>query len=195
MAWVGPVRLEGEHVILRQASWDDFDDLFHAGNHPELWRWTLEDASASREAMRAYWQEAFSAMDNGAAMPFAQIDRSTGQIVGSTRYGEIDEAHRTLEIGWTWITPDFQRTPLNTEAKFLLLRHAFESLGALRVQLKTDERNERSKAAILRIGATYEGTLRNHKISQHGFNRRTAMFSIIATEWPGVKEHLLKLLH
>lgn len=194
MPWVEPVKLEGSFVFLRPATWDDFEDLYASGNHPELWRWTLEDASSSPDAMRAYWEEAFSARDAGTALPFVQIQRDTGRIVGSTRYGDIDEAHRTLEIGWTWITPEFQRTKLNTEAKFLLLRHAFEILGALRVQLKTDERNERSKAAILRIGATYEGTLRNHRISQHGFNRNTAMFSIIPSEWPKVKERLLELL-
>lgn len=194
MPWVEPVELEGSFVTLRPASWEDFDDLYAAGNHPELWKWTLEDASSSINAMRAYWEEAFAAREAGTALPFVQVHRDTGRIAGSTRYGDIDEVHRTLEIGWTWITPEFQRTKLNTEAKFLLLRHAFEGLGALRVQLKTDERNERSKAAILRIGATYEGTLRNHKISQHGFNRNTAMFSIIPSEWPKVKERLLQML-
>lgn len=194
MHWVQPVTLQGGFVTLRPATWDDFDSLLRAGSYPELWKWTLEDSSASPEAMRTYWEEAFASAEKGTALPFVQIHNDSRQVVGSTRFGEIDSAHRTLEIGWTWIAPDFQRTRLNTEAKFLLLRHAFEELRALRVQLKTDERNERSKAAILRIGAVYEGTLRNHKISQHGFNRNTAMFSIIDSEWPVVKGRLEKLL-
>jgi len=126
---------------------------------------------------------------------FAIVRRSDGVAVGSTRYLEIRRLHRTLEIGWTWLARDAQRTAINTEAKFLLLSHAFEVHGAVRVQLKTDERNEQSRAAITRLGAVFEGILRNYQTRAHdGYVRNTAMFSITAAEWPAVKAGLMARL-
>ncbi len=120
-------------------------------------------------------------------MPFATIEKSSGMVVGSTRYGNIDMAHRRVEIGWTWIAPRWQRTAVNTEAKYLMIGHAFEKLGCMRVELKTDSLNERSRNAILRLGAKEEGTFRNHMITSSGRIRHSVYFSIIDSEWPAIK--------
>jgi RimJ/RimL family protein N-acetyltransferase len=124
------------------------------------------------------------------SLPFAIVEKATGRAIGSTRYGNIDRTHHRVEIGWTWVAREWQRTAMNTEAKYLLLRHAFETLGCMRVELKTDSLNERSRAAILRIGAREEGTFRNHMITASGRIRHTVYFSIIDSEWPAVKVHL-----
>src|SRR6266481_8097307 len=118
------------------------------------------------------------------------IEKSSGRRVGSTRYASIERVHHRLEIGWTWVARPWQRTPINTEAKYLLLRHAFEALKCIRVELKTDSLNERSRAAILRVGATEEGTFRNHMITASGRIRHTVYLSILDSEWPAVKARL-----
>ncbi len=118
------------------------------------------------------------------------IDKPTGRVIGSTRYGNIERVHHRLEIGWTWVARQWQRSAINTEAKYLLLRHAFETLKCIRVELKTDSLNESSRAAILRIGAREEGTFRNHMITASGRIRHTVYFSILDSEWPGVKTRL-----
>jgi RimJ/RimL family protein N-acetyltransferase len=123
-------------------------------------------------------------------MPFTIIERASGQPVGSTRYLNIDANHRRLEIGYTWVAPGWQRTPLNSEAKLLLMGHAFDRLGAVRVEFKTDSLNEASRRALLGIGAIEEGTLRNHMISQGGRRRHSVYYSVIEEEWPTVREHL-----
>ena len=123
-------------------------------------------------------------------LPFALIEKSTGRAIGSTRYGNIDRTHHRVEIGWTWVAPTWQRTAVNTEAKYLLLRHAFETLGCIRVELKTDSLNEKSRNAILRIGAREEGTFRNHMITASGRIRHTVYFSVLDSEWPEVKSRL-----
>jgi len=125
---------------------------------------------------------------------FAIVDQVSNQVIGSTRYANIEPAHRRLEIGWTWLTPSFQRTAANTEAKLMLLTHAFETLGAQRVEFKTDKLNDRSREAILRIGAAEEGIFRKHMIMSTGRVRDTVYFSIIDTEWPAVKAKLLARL-
>ena len=122
------------------------------------------------------------------------VEKSTGTIVGSTRFGNIDRHNRRVEIGWTWINPRWQRTAINTEAKFLMLRHAFETWRCVRVELKTDVLNEKSRAAILRLGAEQEGVLRQHQITDSGRFRDTVYFSIIDTEWEAVKKVLLSRL-
>ena len=142
------------------------------------------------EEMRAYIEEALAGQAQSTVLPFATIEKSGGRIIGSTRYANIDELHRHLEIGWTWIAPPWQRTAVNTEAKYLMLRHAFESLGCIRVELKTDSLNERSRNAILRLGAKEEGTFRNHMITSTGRRRHSVFFSIIDAEWPKVKANL-----
>jgi RimJ/RimL family protein N-acetyltransferase len=127
-------------------------------------------------------------------LPFTTIDRRTKEIVGSTRYLAISPRDRRLEIGWTWLTPAAQRTRINTEAKYLQLVHCFEQLGCLRVEWETDARNERSRNAILRLGAREEGTLRKHSLSQHGFQRDSVYFSMIDDEWPEAKARLRGML-
>lgn len=127
-------------------------------------------------------------------LPFAILDRASGRAAGSTRYLEIRPEHRGLEIGWTWLGRAYRRTAVNTECKYLLLRHAFEVMGAVRVQLKTDARNLASQRAIERIGGVREGVLRRHMVLADGFVRDSVMFSVTDTEWPGARERLLKLL-
>jgi RimJ/RimL family protein N-acetyltransferase len=140
--------------------------------------------------MSSYVQTALNEQTKGSALPFALIERDSGRIIGSTRYSNIDRDHHRLEIGWTWVARQWQRTAINTEAKYLLLRHAFETLKCIRVELKTDSLNERSRAAILRIGAREEGTFRNHMITASGRIRHTVYFSILDSEWPEVKARL-----
>jgi RimJ/RimL family protein N-acetyltransferase len=144
--------------------------------------------------MRAFIEGALELQRSGSALPFATIHSASGRPIGSTRFGNIVPEHKRVEIGWTWITPPFQRTAVNTEAKYLMLRYAFEELGCNRVELKTDALNARSRAAILRIGAKEEGTLRSHMVNADGTLRDTVYFSVIAPEWPQVAENLLAKL-
>ena len=163
--------------------------LAKVGLDPELWRW-IPTAVRTKEEMAAYIGTALLEQERGVSLPFTLVEKTTGQAIGSTRYGNIERTHHRLEIGWTWVARDWQRTAVNTEAKYLLLRHAFESLGCRRVELKTDSLNERSRAAILRIGAKEEGIFRNHMITESGRMRHTVYFSIIDSEWPAVKARL-----
>jgi len=135
-------------------------------------------------------REALLARDEGREVPFVIVDRRSGRIAGSTRFLEITPAHRGIEIGWTWLSPDAWRTAINTECKRLLLGHCFDTLGMIRVQLKTDRRNERSQRAIERLGATREGVLRHHRIMPDGYLRDTVYYSILAEEWPAVRTRL-----
>lgn len=184
-----PVTLDGQTVRLEPMSLDHLDALTALGADEALWRWTTT-AAHTPELMRAYMDDALGARTRGTALPFVTVERSSGRIVGSTRFGNIDVANRRLEIGWTWLAAPWQRTRANTEAKYLLLRHAFETLGAQRVELKTDALNERSRAAILRLGATEEGTFRKHLVTWTGRVRDSVWFSIIDDEWPRVREGL-----
>ena len=163
--------------------------MYLAAADPELWRWTLTHI-ASMEDMRAYIDSAVAAQRDGTALPFATLDAATGEIIGSTRFGNIDMANRRVEIGWTWLRRDRQRTACNTEAKYLMLSHAFDVLGCIRVELKTDALNQQSRAAILRIGAVEEGILRAHMITATGRVRDSAMYSILDREWPDVRRKL-----
>ncbi len=144
--------------------------------------------------MRAYIAEAVRQHAAGAALAFATIYTDTGHAVGSTRFCNFDAANRRVEIGSTWIAPPWQRTVVNTEAKYLMLRHAFEVLGCIRVEFKTDSLNERSRAAILRIGASQEGILRNHMVTHTGRFRHSVYFSITDAEWPAVQARLEGML-
>lgn len=186
---VEPVVLEGTHVRLEPLSLDHYQALCAVGLDGELWKVTASNVR-TRDDMRSYIETALRWQSEGTALPFATIDSSSNKVVGSTRFANIDKRHRRLEIGWTWIARPWQRTPLNTEAKYLMLRHAFEMMGCIRVEFKTDSINERSRAAILRIGAKEEGTLRNHMITASGRIRHTVYFSIIDSEWPEVKKKL-----
>jgi RimJ/RimL family protein N-acetyltransferase len=161
---------------------------------PDVWRWWRLPPPDTREGMEAWIAASLEEQARGTVVAFAQIELTSGRAVGSTTYMDIRRADRGLEIGSTWLGKPWQRTGINTEAKFLLLRHAFEDLGAVRVQLKTDARNLQSQAAIERLGAVKEGILRQHMIVRDGFVRDTVMYSIVAAEWPGVKERLEALL-
>jgi RimJ/RimL family protein N-acetyltransferase len=186
---VVPVVLEGRHVRLEPLSQANHADLAAVGLDEELWRW-IPVPVRTPEEMSAYIATALEEQARGVSLPFALIEKASGRAIGSTRYGNIDRAHHRVEIGWTWVAPPWQRTAVNTEAKYLLLRHAFETLGCIRVELKTDSLNERSRAAILRIGAREEGTFRNHMITSTGRIRHTVYFSILDSEWPAVKSGL-----
>jgi RimJ/RimL family protein N-acetyltransferase len=152
------------------------------------------DANAAREEMRALVAEAIANRERGTELPFATVERASGRVVGGTRFLNIDAANRRVEIGWTWIAPPWQRTALNTEAKLLMLRHAFEVMGCIRVELKTDAQNAKSRAAIARLGAKEEGTLRRHAITTRGRIRDTVYYSIIDDEWPAVAARLAQRL-
>jgi len=184
-----PVTLEGKHVRLEPLSEAHLDYLSSVALDPEIWRWTTNSVS-SRDELRDYIQLALRDARAGSALPFATIDRASGRAVGSTRFGYIALEHRRLEIGWTWLGRDYQRTAINTEAKYLMLRHAFEVLGMNRVELKTDVLNDRSRAAILRLGAKVEGILRKHIITDSGRVRDSIIHSIVDDEWPDVRARL-----
>src|SRR6266850_7994292 len=186
---VEPVILEGRYVRLEPLSLSHLTGLVEVGLDPDLWRWTTTSL-ASAEDVRRYVETALQEQHEGRSAPFVTIELRSGRVIGSTRYGNIDLKDRHVEIGWTWIARPWQRTAINTEAKYLMLRHAFEVLNCIRVELKTDVLNERSRAAILRIGAKQEGILRNHMIMASGRIRDTVYFSIIDSEWPGVKRML-----
>ncbi len=183
------VTLAGRHVRLEPLSLEHLPALCEVGMDPELWRWTLTTIR-SPEEMRAYVETALRERDEGRALPFATVDAASGRAIGSTRFGSVSLEDGRVEIGWTWVARPWQRTPANTEAKYLMLRHAFETLGCARVELKTDALNERSRAAILRVGATQEGILRKHMRSQQGRMRDTVYFSILDDEWPAVRAGL-----
>jgi len=186
---VNPVLLEGLQVRLEPLARTHLEGLAAVGLDEELWRW-IPTAVRTREEMAVYIETALSEQEHGASLPFAIVEKATGRTIGSTRYGNIDRTHHRMEIGWTWVAREWQRTAVNTEAKYLLLMHAFETLGCMRVELKTDSLNERSRAAILRIGAREEGIFRNHIITASGRIRHTLYFSIIDSEWPAVKARL-----
>jgi RimJ/RimL family protein N-acetyltransferase len=186
---VEPVTLEGRHARLEPLREAHLAGLTEVGLDEELWRW-IPTPVRTREEMAAYIEMALDEQRRGVSLPFAVVERATGRAIGSTRYGNIDRTHHRVEIGWTWVAREWQRTAVNTEVKYLLLKHAFESLGCMRVELKTDSLNEKSRNAILRIGAKEEGIFRNHMITASGRIRHSAYYSIIDSEWPAVKERL-----
>jgi RimJ/RimL family protein N-acetyltransferase len=186
---VSPVALEGHHVRLAPLTKAHLSGLAEIGLDEELWRWIPTQVRTAEE-MAAYIDTALEEQSRGVSLPFAILEKASGRVIGSTRYGNIDRLHQRVEIGWTWVARQWQRTAVNTEAKYLLLRHAFETLGCIRVELKTDSLNEKSRAAILRIGAQQEGILRNHMITASGRIRHTVYFSIVDSEWPAVKARL-----
>lgn len=184
-----PIVLEGQNVRLEPLSFEHLTDLAKVAFDPEIWRWTSERAMSPRE-LRAYVERALAAARTGTVLPFATVSRAAGRAIGSTRFANFDAPNRRVEIGWTWLGRDWQRTAINTEAKYLMLTHAFEKLGCVRVELRTDVLNERSRAAIRRIGASEEGVLRKHAITSTGRVRDDVYYSIVDEEWPGVKAKL-----
>ena len=183
------VTLEGSHVRLAPLSLDHLDGLCDAGLDEELWKW-VPARVLDRQGMKDYVELALDERRRGLSIPFATTLRQGGRIVGCTRYANISVRDGRLEIGWTWIGKPWQRSAVNTEAKYLMLRHAFETLGCTRVELKTDGLNERSRNAILRLGAKQEGVLRRHTLTYSGRIRDTVYFSILDDEWPAVKAGL-----
>src|SRR6478735_1852853 len=191
-----PVLLEGRHVRLEPMTRAHAAGFLAAAADPTIWTYLPRAPFAGQADVEGWIDEALAAQRAGTEVPYATVRRSDGQVVGSTRFIDIRRPHRGLEIGWTWLTPEAQRTAINTEAKYLMLKQAFEGWGALRVQLKTDANNAKSRAAILRLGATFEGVLRKQLLRAHdGYQRDTAMFSITDAEWPGVKARIEANLH
>ena len=190
---IEPVTLEGRLVRLEPLAELHFAGLCAVGIDAELWRWTVSQVGSEVD-LRRYVAEALEQQGLGTALPFAILARESGEIAGCTRFGNIDGRNRRVEIGWTWLGRRFQRTGLNTEVKLLLLTHAFEALQCIRVELKTDVLNQQSRTAIIRIGAVEEGILRHHLLTETGRVRDTVYYSILAEEWPRVKQRLVDRL-
>jgi RimJ/RimL family protein N-acetyltransferase len=186
---VEPVTIEGRHVRLEPLAIDHVDALCAVGLDPDLWTW-IPSPVRTPDEMQQYVELALTDQAAGRCLPFVTVERATGTVVGSSRFGAIDTANRRAEIGWTWIGRPWQRTFVNTEAKLLMLTHAFERWGCIRVELKTDRLNERSRNAILRLGAVEEGIFRQHMITASGRLRDTVYFSILDREWPTVQARL-----
>jgi RimJ/RimL family protein N-acetyltransferase len=184
------VVLQGRWVRLEPLLEEHIPQLAEAGRDDAIWQFMRYGEITTEAGMRSWVMELLEAQTRGTDLPFAVIHLASGVAIGSTRYLEIRQLHRSLEIGGTWYALAHQRTAVNTECKYLLLRHAFESLGCLRVQFKTDLRNERSQRALQRIGAVKEGVLRNHMILPDGTIRHSVYYSIIDSEWPEVKSRL-----
>ena len=191
--WVTPVTLKGSRVRLEPLEERHFDDLALVAYDDAIWRW-ITGLPMDVTGLRAWLDVTLANAAAGTEVPFATIDADTDRAIGSTRFMTIAPEHRRLEIGWTWVGTAYQRTGANQEAKFLQLRHAFETLDAERVEFKTHARNERSRGALLGIGATFEGVLRHHTIMPNGSNRDSAFYSVLAGEWPVVKARLEAVL-
>jgi RimJ/RimL family protein N-acetyltransferase len=187
--WVLPVTLEGRIVRLEPLAESHLAGLAEVAFDPSIWRWTLARPT-DVEGLRAWMDTAIAHLADSSEMPFATVDASTGRPIGSTRFMSIVPEHRRLEIGWTWVAPAWQRRGANQEAKYLQLRHAFEDLGANRVEFKTDSLNEKANPALLAIGATFEGTFRNHMIMPEGRLRHSNYYSVTKEEWPDRKAKL-----
>ena len=181
--------LAGRHVRLEPLSLAHVPGLCEVGLDPELWRITVSYVATAAD-MRRYVEAALADRDAGTALPYAQVEVATGRVVGSTRLANWAPAHRRIEIGWTWIAPPWQRTAINTEAKLLLMTHAFETLGCAVVGLRTDNFNFRSQRAIEALGAKRDGVLRHHAARRDGTVRDSVMYSILLAEWRDVKRHL-----
>jgi RimJ/RimL family protein N-acetyltransferase len=186
-------RLEGRIVVLEPLEARHEDGLFAAAQHSEIWTW-LAPIGSSREYFSAWLAASLAESQAGREGVFATVDRSSGEPIGSTRYLNVREAHRGVEIGWTWIAPSMWRTGANVEAKLLMLEHAFERLGCMRVEFKTDARNERSRAALAALPAQFEGTLRKHMLMPGIGVRDSAYYSVIDEEWPRVQANLERRL-
>ncbi len=191
--WVEPVVLTGTRVRLEPLRSDHLADLERVAFELPLWQWTIMGPQ-DPDGLRTWLDAALANQEAGTERPFATVDLASGRAVGSTRFMSIVPEHRRLEIGWTWVASAHQRDGTNREAKLLQLTHAFERLGANRVEFKTHARNERSRTALAGIGATFEGVFRNHTITADGSLRDSAYFSIIAQEWPAVKAALVARL-
>lgn len=190
--WPTPLSgvLEGRRARLEPLAEAHRDALFRASRHPEIWRW-MRDYPASRAAFDGWYDDALRASAAAEEFAFATVDRASGSAVGSTRFLALRAEDLGVEIGWTWLTPSFWRTGINVEAKLLMLTHAFDTLGCIRVELKTHAENQRSRSAMQAMGAWFEGVHRNHRIVPGVGIRDTAWFSVIDAEWPAVQRRLV----
>jgi N-acetyltransferase len=184
-------RLEGEVVTLEPLERSHEDGLFAAASDPAVWRWMSVVQPATREAFHTWFEDALALPHS---VPFATLDARDGSPIGSTRYLELRPEHGVLEIGWTWLAPSAWRSGANAEAKLLQLEHAFERLGARRVEFKTDAQNERSRAALAALPAEFEGVFRKHMLVRGGENRDSAWYAIVDDDWPEVRGNLLRRL-
>ncbi len=187
--WNLEPRLEGEIVILEPLSPEHFDALYEASRPPEIWTWWTVDMS-SEAAFRTWFDNALRARDDGLRAHFATLDAREGRAMGSTSFMTLRPEHAGLEIGWTWLNPAAWRTAANAEAKLMMLRHAFESLGCQRVEFSTHASNERSRAALEALPAQFEGIKRDDRILHDGSRRSSAVYSILDREWPAVAASL-----
>ncbi len=192
--WKTPVTLTGHVVRLEPLSESHLPGLTAAGQDETIWKYMLYGRIHTEEQMRGWVLDLLNRQKAGTDLPFAVIHLASGRVAGATRYLEMRPGHRGLEIGGTWYGREFQRTAVNTECKYLLLKYAFEMLDCIRVQFKADARNERSLRAIERLGARPEGVLRNHYVLLDGTFRDSAYYSILDREWPEVKKRLESLL-
>lgn len=191
---VKPIMLTGKHVRLEPMTEEHVPGLAEIGAGQTFWDFMLYGNINTVDDMRNWVKDILSRAEKGTDLPFVAIHLASGRLAGATRYLNIMPKDRGLEIGGTWYGLEYQRTPVNTECKYLLLCHAFETLDCIRVQLKTDLRNERSQKAIERLGAVKEGILRNHMILPDGRIRHSVFYSILDTEWPQVKKRLEEML-
>lgn len=187
------IELHGQRASLVPMRIDHVEQLFAAGSDPQIWTY-MPQAVQTLDDMKRLVEEALAAKERGEAFPFVIIDKTTEKVVGSSRFLNISPSNRTLEIGWTWYSPEVWRTRMNTECKYLLLRHCFEVLSTIRVEFKTDSRNLRSQRAIERLGAVKEGVRRNHRILPDGYIRDSVYYSVISQEWETVKARLQHFL-
>jgi RimJ/RimL family protein N-acetyltransferase len=187
--WVRPVTLEGSIVRLEPLATEHLDGLAEVAFVGDLWRWTMVNPR-NRDDLRAWLDAALANAAKGSELPFATVDQATGRPIGSTRFMSIVPEHRRLEIGWTWVALDWQRRGANQEAKLLQLTHAFETLGANRVEFKTDSNNAKANPALVSIGATFEGTFRNHMILPGDRIRHSNYYAIAVEDWPEAKAML-----
>jgi len=189
-----PVTLEGRHVRLEPLDIArHWDGLRAIGLAPELWRFTAAKVKTEAD-LRSYFDKAVDEQARGVSLPFVHVHRASGNVAGSTRFGNITREHRRAEIGWTWLGLDYQRTVLNTETKYLMLRHAFEVEGCMRVELKTSSTNLKSQTAMRRLGLVEEGVLRKWMFNEDGTPRDTMWFSCVDDEWPAMKTRLEGML-
>ena len=186
--------LEGKLVRLEPIALEHEDGLWDASRDARTWQWLSVEQPQSREELRAYLDEALANAAAGTEMPLVTVRRDDGDVIGSTRYLALRPEYRSIEIGWTWLTPSAWGTGANVEAKLLMLEHAFERLGCLRVELKTDARNERSRGAMAALPAQFEGVHRKHMLVRGGERRDSAWYSVLDDEWPSVRAHLLRRL-
>ena len=193
MEWTAPT-LEGELVRLEPMRPDHEDALWEASRDERTWTWLSVHQPATREELREYLDAALANAAAGLELPLVTIRREDGRLVGSTRFLALRPEHRSVEIGWTWLAPEAWGTGINVEAKLLMLEHAFERLGCLRVELKTDARNERSRGAMAALPAQFEGVHRKSMLVRGGQRRDSAWYSVIDDEWPGVRANLLRRL-